>query len=199
MIEMFIRRRVAGSRRRDALIVLKATLSGIGAAVCWAVALAGLGTSGTNAAPAGSPCVIEGVGQARAAALPAELAAYRPRLAVKADRLPEPATLGDMIATFERLAGDAAAHPGHWEDGEIALGANPRQYVPSDAELLHMAFAERLRRFVDAHDAAHLRAENGGQAWQAAYSRFDIRRVDMAGTGTFLYASAPVATTIGFG
>lgn len=126
---------------------------------------------------------------------------YRPGLAAQLAELPAATrdnfqrayvALGDLIRA-------AVANPGRWEDGNVALGAEPQEYVPSDEELLAADLGDRL--------AALVRSMTVGEivdAWDGAaivppsvsYKRFDFRHVDVMGSGRFFYASPPQEATI---
>lgn len=126
---------------------------------------------------------------------------YRPGLAVQLAGLP--ATTRDSFQSAYAALGDfnraAAANPGGWEEGNIALGAEPQEYVPSDEELLAAKHGDRLAALV-----RNMTAEEIMDAWDGAaivppsvsYKRFDFRHVDVMGSGRFFYASPPQDVTI---
>ncbi len=162
-----------------------------------AMAFAGPAYAGTGTPSETDPCIIEGLGVPNESVQGA-FYLYRPSLLLTPAGLEiaDTATVAGMIERFETLAVAAAGNPGNWEDGNIALGANPREYVPSDEELMLALYAGQLHEFLLAHSRDHLLDENGGRGWQSTYARFEIRHVDVMGTGRFFYASAPIPTHI---
>lgn len=126
---------------------------------------------------------------------------YRPGLAPRLNELPSVTRENFQVVyvTLGDLMRDALSQPGHWEDGNIALGADPQEYVPSDEELLAAEFGDRLAALVKT-----MSPEDIMDAWDGAavvppsvtYNRFNYRHVDVMGSGRFFYASAPQEATI---
>ncbi|MFP3944757.1 MAG: hypothetical protein ACLFWF_12730 [Alphaproteobacteria bacterium] len=127
---------------------------------------------------------------------PDTLTDYRPSLADEVAALPaaEPDNISKLIDALVKWSRQADKNPGVWEDGNIALGANPKQYVPSDPELMVSEICERIRHIVLHTDAKvlgdALKAQNI-KARKIVYKRFTFRHVDVMGSGRFFYASAP--------
>jgi hypothetical protein len=121
---------------------------------------------------------------------------YRPELALEWDALP-PAwldRLGELLAAFEKLEARIRDAPGRWVKGDAALGAEPREYEPSNAQLLAAEVGERIGRIVAAErpDAVlgALRAA-GSSKTEIEYEGFTFRHADVTGNGRFYYASPP--------
>ena len=116
---------------------------------------------------------------------PDTLLDYRPALAGAVAALPR--ALPALLRAHAAYAEAAVASPGHWRDGAIMLGADPRDYVPSDAELMAAETGARIAA------AAH-RTGIDGRA--LTYRRFSFRHVDVMGSGRYFYASPPRTITL---
>jgi hypothetical protein len=126
---------------------------------------------------------------------------YRPGLAAQLAELPA-ATRDNFQRAYVALGDlnrNAAASPGRWDEGNIALGAEPQEYVPSDQELLAAELGDQLAALVET-----MTVEDIMEAWDGAalvppptgYNRFEFRHVDVMGSGRFFYASPPEYVTI---
>ncbi len=88
----------------------------------------------------------------------------------------------------------ARATSGAWSDGNMILGADRREYEPSDEELLEGEIGSRLARAAAAAGAAKFEAAAkaaGLGPGELTYRTFEFRHVDVMGSGRFFYASAP--------
>lgn len=129
---------------------------------------------------------------------------YRPLLASTLNALPPETLPGlpELLKALEQAKQEAAKSPGEWTQGQIQLGADPKQYEPSDAELRAAGIGERIRRVVASADPAALMAtlkKAGVGASEIAYNRFTFRHADVMGSGRFTYASEPIPTTVALG
>jgi len=129
---------------------------------------------------------------------------YRPMLASTLNALPAETleALPELLKALEQAKQVAEKSPGRWTQGQIPLGADPKQYEPSDAELRVAAIGDRARRVVASADPAELLAalkEAGIEAKEVVYNRFTFRHADVMGSGRFTYASEPIPTTIALG
>lgn len=116
---------------------------------------------------------------------------YRSSVGAEINALPDdPAALAQAFLDWK---GRAAASPGAFEDGAVMLGADEKEYRPSDAELIAAAAGDKLARAmesaaVDARGAAEA-VLLGADA--RAYKRFTFRHSDVMGSGRYFYASPP--------
>ncbi len=128
---------------------------------------------------------------------------YRPELADEIAALP-PASLealgelGVQWAEFEFRAGQ---DPGEWVVGNVALGAEPREYVPSDPELIAAELGARVEAVLAAlpPERRLVEARNVWLRYPFTYRAFGFRHVDVMGSGRFFYASPPEERTAGGG
>jgi len=110
------------------------------------------------------------------------------------------ATFTEAVTSLVLLDLEARGNPGKWIDGQIMLGANPREYLPSDEELLAAEFGDRLATYVESKDTMELIELWGGESllpFPLKYNRFEYRHADVMGSGRFFYASKPIPMVIG--
>lgn len=129
---------------------------------------------------------------------------YRPELSLAASVLPDfvIADLATLTDKMERLIAAARSEPGAFVQGNVALGANPQEYIPSDEELLAARFGDAFVDLLNTMDAEQIKA-----SWNLAdrnqrtliYYRFIFRHVDVMGSGRFFYASPPIPTVLELG
>ncbi|MEK6250007.1 MAG: hypothetical protein N2C12_17620, partial [Planctomycetales bacterium] len=129
---------------------------------------------------------------------------YRPGLAEKIALLPEvdSQTFSRGIVEARAAHQRARANPGIWEKGNMPLGADEREYVPSDDELLAAELGHRISIFTSNRSNWEiLKVWDGAEIYQPTveYDRFTFRHVDVMGSGRFFYASAPERIVIDFG
>nr|MDO8114017.1 hypothetical protein [Candidatus Sigynarchaeota archaeon] len=94
----------------------------------------------------------------------------------------------DLLPKFQK---EAIAHPGALEDGRVMLGANPKQYVPSEAELIVSELGRAIEAIVKATPADNLNAYLAAskiKAREIAFVPIVYRHVDVMGSGRFVYA-----------
>jgi len=126
---------------------------------------------------------------------------YRPELADEIAALP-PAileALGVLGAAWGQTDFEASRDPGEWIDGNVALGAEPREYVPSDSELIAAELGARIEAVLMAMPAERRRIEaiNVWVSYPFTYRAFTFRHVDVMGSGRFFYASPAEERTVG--
>lgn len=131
----------------------------------------------------------------------ASVADYRWYFAKKLQELP-PATLAELpnlIKAFERYQARAEDNFGRWVDGDIILGAKPKEYQPSDDELMESELGQRIRKVVADTPAAQidwLLKDAGIEARALVYRAISFRTVRIAGVGAYHYADTPIYTTV---
>ncbi|MDP6951181.1 MAG: hypothetical protein QGF53_00330, partial [Alphaproteobacteria bacterium] len=85
----------------------------------------------------------------------------------------------------------ARQQPGAWKDGNIALGADPREYVPSDAELIAAEIGSQLAAMADDPALGEALHAVGLSHIELQYPVFLFRHVDVMGSNRYFYASPP--------
>jgi len=126
---------------------------------------------------------------------------YRPRIAPKYKRLPPHAmdSLPQLIRTFQQIKVAASKRRGRWVSGMTNLGANTREYRPSDAELLLAVVGNRIRSLIRRGSLGQINAtlvQKGIKVEQITYHQFRFRHADVIGAGRYFYCSPPKRITV---
>ena len=126
---------------------------------------------------------------------------YRPEIAGPLTEIPEavPENLDKLLRLFVTFSREAKKDPGEWVDGNVALGAPPREYIPSDAELLLAETGECLSEVLatmpkkKVHQALR---RTGIRKKDLAFTRFSFIHVDVMGSGRFFYVDSLEKATL---
>lgn len=129
------------------------------------------------------------------------IADYRWYFEDKLRELPPPtlAALPNLIKAFELYRERAESNFGRWVDGDTILGAKPKEYHPSDDELMESEIGERIRDVIAATPAAQvdwLLRDAGIELRALVYRSISFRTIRIAGVGAYHYANTPVRTTV---
>jgi hypothetical protein len=119
---------------------------------------------------------------------------YRPGVSDEISALPPVSDAAALARAFLQWNGRAQGAPGTYEAGAVMLGADEREYKPSDAELVAAEAGDRLSAALNDADQATkdaVAAVLGPDASVRAYKRFDYRHSDVMGSGRYFYASPP--------
>lgn len=117
---------------------------------------------------------------------------YRPSLAPRRSQLP-PAhleALPELLNALRQFQALAAQHPGEWREGKLPFGGEPREYFPSDEELLAFEVGERIRAVVEAtprRQVGKVLKGAGVEALWVEYPAFTIYHADVMGSGRFFH------------
>lgn len=122
---------------------------------------------------------------------PATVTDYRAGVAGDLSGLPPVGDAAALAGAFIEWRSRAASAPGGFEPGQVQLGANEQEYKPSDAELVAAEAGDRLSAALQGADDATKAAIASVVGENRGYRRFDFRRVDVVGSGRYVYASAP--------
>ena len=177
------------------------TALGIGAAVILVISPAWTGKSGTAGAVEFKPLVEFQSLRYTPKMTPDTVLDYRPRIARKFKRLPPRSikSLPELMRAFQQMKAATAKRRGRWVAGMTNLGANAREYRPTDAELLLAVVGNRIRSLVRRGSLGEITsalARTGIKAARISYHRFDFRHADVMGAGRYFYASAPRRVTV---
>ena len=122
---------------------------------------------------------------------PATVSDYRASVSDEVSALPPVGDATALAATFLEWRGRAAAAPGAFEAGQPQLGGDAQEYRPSDAELVAAEAGDRLSAALQGADEATRAAVADVVGDSVSFRRFDYRRVDVPGSGRYVYASPP--------
>ncbi len=117
---------------------------------------------------------------------------YLPGLAAEINRLPDPSpqNLADLIYVLEAYQAQARKNPGQWEEGNIILGAKPKEYRPSVPELLVAETGARIRSVLNNAPAAEIEQISDKEkikTRQLKFKYFTFTHADVMGSGRFFY------------
>src|SRR5689334_1933602 len=124
---------------------------------------------------------------------------YRPGISDQVSALPPVSDAAGLARAFLQWNGRASGAPGAYEAGAVMLGADEREYKPSDAELVAAEAGDRLTAAMNGADQATkdaVAAVLGPDASVRAYKRFDYRHSDVIGSGRYFYASPPKEASV---
>jgi hypothetical protein len=109
---------------------------------------------------------------------------YAPQIADSINKLTEPEmkNLQNLILLFEKYQSAADSNPGHWEDGNIILGANQKEYRPSEKELILSVIGDRIKIILESEKPLE-----ATDFYSINYKEFVITHVDVMGSGRFFY------------
>lgn len=114
---------------------------------------------------------------------------YRPEISKQLSAFPKfsQENLPRLISEFQSWNERAKKDHGHFQQGNVILGAPPREYLPSDAELVAGYLGDGLKKLIKPRP---------GKSVQTSYLHFEFEHVDVMGSGRFFYCSAPIETKL---
>jgi hypothetical protein len=110
------------------------------------------------------------------------------------DKLPA-ATLNqlpELLRMYETNRKSAKKNPGKWNDGNIILGANDKEYEPSRDELILNEIGNRITKIVESETKEaieRIMKENKIKLRKIRYRHFTFRHTDVMGSGRFTYVN----------
>ena len=105
--------------------------------------------------------------------------------------------LQPLLKLHESYAKKVQKRPGKFEQGNIILGADEKEYSPSLEELELAEIGSRIKEIIAKTPRAELKKYLAG-AKQIAIISFTFRHADVMGSGRFFYASEPKKEIISF-
>lgn len=127
---------------------------------------------------------------------------YRPRLKERIETLPAPhvPSLPVLVKLLEQTKKEAEKNAGQWTEGRQMLGANAKEYVPSDDELVAAEIGDRVEKVVK-HPGwtTAIRVVLNTAAIKVGavtFKRFGFRHSDVMGSGRFFYVTGPEEVTV---
>ena len=99
--------------------------------------------------------------------------------------------LKTLIQLFNKYNIEAEKHPGSYEPGNIAIGADPDQYYPSDEEILVSELGKMVYGIIQMHskeEIERIKVKDGIKSQIISFNEIKFRHVDVMGSGRFFYA-----------
>ena len=126
---------------------------------------------------------------------------YRRSLEDRLRKLPPPTldSLGELLKTLDTLQAAAAKNPGHQRQGNLPLGAEPNEYVPSDEELLISEVGDRIRSIAARTPPRQLTTRLNRVGFSGRFIEYNaiaVYHADVMGSGRFFYARRPTPVRV---
>ncbi|MFW9864600.1 MAG: hypothetical protein ACFFEN_00745 [Candidatus Thorarchaeota archaeon] len=107
--------------------------------------------------------------------------------------------LKTLIELFEKYQKKALENPGEYIKGNVAIGADPDQYYPSDEEILASELGKMIRNIIWANTkdemGKYIKEENiNVSIWE--FNEITFRHVDVMGSGRYFYAEKAKRKTL---
>ncbi|MBU0763653.1 MAG: WG repeat-containing protein [Bacteroidetes bacterium] len=120
---------------------------------------------------------------------------FNPSLSDSVAALPAPGmkNLPELLNLLKKFQQEAKKNSGRWVEGNMILGADPKQYEPSDAELMAGEVGERIQGLITPENRQEVNDrldECGIKTSKITYRRFRFRHSDVMGSGRFFYVES---------
>ena len=112
---------------------------------------------------------------------------------------PELENIEELIEILEQCKKEAKDHPGNTGEGNVAIGADPDQYYPSDEELIVSEIGKRIQTIINDNSEDNLREylkTINLNVKKIEFNEIYFRHVDVMGSGRFFYAEKKTEKTI---
>lgn len=99
--------------------------------------------------------------------------------------------LKDIISFFNKYKLEAEKNPGGHQQGNVAIGADPDQYYPSEEEILVSELGKSIKTIIESsskQELEDLKEEEGISSQIIIFNEIIYRHVDVMGSGRFFYA-----------
>ena len=99
--------------------------------------------------------------------------------------------LRDIIILFNNYKKEAEKNPGVVRKGNIAVGAEPDQYYPSEVELIVSELGKMIRTIIKSNhnkDIVRIKRKYGIKSQKKKFIEIYFRHVDVMGSGRYFYA-----------
>jgi len=117
---------------------------------------------------------------------------FRPELYTYFNELPtaELKNLKVLLRAFKKVKRKARLNPGKWIDGNIVLGANPKEFIPSNEAFLLEELGMRASRLIENHSHEEIDRAMRNMLFKPRklkFISFQFRHADVMGSGRFFY------------
>lgn len=99
--------------------------------------------------------------------------------------------LKTILRYFNKYKKEAEKNPGGPQSGNVALGADPDQYYPSEEEILVSELGKSIKAIIESNSkqkCEDLKKEEGISSQTISFNEIVYRHVDVMGSGRFFYA-----------
>jgi len=117
---------------------------------------------------------------------------FMPLIGEKIDNIPAAliSNLPDLLDLFIKYRKYAEENPGHWENGNMILGAREKEYIPSEDEILLSETGNRIRKIINPESKKEIKRllkGKHGELRELKYTMFTFTHADVMGSGRFFY------------
>lgn len=117
---------------------------------------------------------------------------YMPSLHKIFEELPKPTieNLNVLIQQFKEYRKKTNEHPGEWIDGNQLLGANEKEYKPSQEELVLNELGKRVKTILETYNKNEIKdhlKDLYPKGMELHYQQFTFVHYDVMGSGRFFY------------
>jgi len=95
------------------------------------------------------------------------------------------------IDYFIKYKNKAEQNPGGYQEGNIAIGADPDQYYPSEEEILASELGKMIKNIIDSKSKKiidKIKKKDGIISQNLIFNEIYFRHIDVMGSGRFFYA-----------
>ena len=99
--------------------------------------------------------------------------------------------LKQILTLFKKYQKKAKKNPGRFQDGRIGLGANLKQYTPSEEELIVSELGKMIKNIIEVYSEKEINEYKKGEKIKSQIIEFNeiyFRHVDVMGSGRYFYA-----------
>ncbi|MFX1304620.1 MAG: hypothetical protein ACFFBV_09760 [Promethearchaeota archaeon] len=99
--------------------------------------------------------------------------------------------LKSILDYFIKYKIAAEKNPGDYQEGNIAIGADPDQYYPSEEEILVSELGKMIKNIIDSNSKKNInetKKKEGIGSQTLVFNEIYFRHVDVMGSGRFFYA-----------
>jgi hypothetical protein len=99
--------------------------------------------------------------------------------------------LKHILTLFKKYQKKAKENPGKFQDGRISLGANLKQYTPSDEELIISELGKMIKNIIEIYPRKKVDEYKKKEIIESQIIEFNeiyFRHVDVMGSGRYFYA-----------
>ena len=103
---------------------------------------------------------------------------------------PELTNLDELLEIFSRYKKESLENPGKWEEGNMILGANPKEYRPSRSELLLAEVGKMINYILDNNSPENIKNQLdtiNAYVLSLDYKVFSFIHYDVMGSERFFY------------
>lgn len=126
---------------------------------------------------------------------PDNLIDFSPSLYNTVNNLPyaKPENLSELLVLYKEYSRKARRNKGSWEDGNIVLGAQEKEYLPSEDELLLGEIGERILEIKNSLEKVRIKKiikKGKAKIRNIKFLKFTFIHYDVMGSGRFFYVDS---------